>query len=287
VNRFQFVADYQRRYGVKRLCTIVGVARSSYYYWRATAGDRAARQAADARLAARIRAVHCESDGTYGVPRITAELREEGERISHKRIAPVMRSINLAGVRLRRRHRTTIPDLFNQLNGLIRQLVRQAEGRDAEPTACVIDAQRAVFLPGGEVAVDGFPGCGVVGQVATGDPGPVDVQDGLKTSANVPATSQGIDTGKKITDRKRHIGVDIFGLLLASGSPPRACRTTPAGSTCSPASPTPTPASPKPGPTPATAPKSSTTAPPSALMSKSSNATPTPRASKSSHDGGA
>ncbi len=110
MNRFQFVADHQRRYGVKRLCAILGIARSSYYYWCRTAANRATRQAADARLAARIRAVHRESDGTYGVPRITAELRETGERINHKRIARVMRSINLAGVRLRRRHRTTIAD---------------------------------------------------------------------------------------------------------------------------------------------------------------------------------
>ncbi|MYX60728.1 IS3 family transposase, partial [Streptomyces sp. SID8382] len=72
MNRFQFVADHQRRYGVKRLCTILGIARSSFYYWRRTAADRAARQAADARLATRIRAVHHESGGTYGVPRITA-----------------------------------------------------------------------------------------------------------------------------------------------------------------------------------------------------------------------
>ncbi len=110
VNRFQFVADHQRRYGVKRLCTILDITRSSFYYWRRTAADRAARQAADDRLAARIRAVHRESDGTYGVPRITAELRDDGERINHKRIARVMRSIGLAGVRLRRRHRTTVAD---------------------------------------------------------------------------------------------------------------------------------------------------------------------------------
>lgn len=110
MNRFQFVADHQRRYGVKRLCAILGIVRSSYYYWCATAADRAARQASDARLAARIRVVHQESDGTYGVPRITAELREAGEQVNHKRIARVMRSINLAGVRLRRRHRTTIAD---------------------------------------------------------------------------------------------------------------------------------------------------------------------------------
>ncbi|MFF4978332.1 IS3 family transposase [Streptomyces sp. NPDC001083] len=111
VNRCQFVEDHQRRYGVKRLCRILGIARSSFYRWRRTAPLRAARQAADARLAARIRAIHRASDGTYGVPRITAELREDGEVANHKRVARVMQAIGLAGLRLRRKHRTTIPDL--------------------------------------------------------------------------------------------------------------------------------------------------------------------------------
>lgn len=31
---FQFVADHQRRYGVKRLCQVLQIARSSYYHWR-------------------------------------------------------------------------------------------------------------------------------------------------------------------------------------------------------------------------------------------------------------
>ncbi|CAM5570737.1 IS3 family transposase ISTesp3 [Streptomyces alboniger] len=110
MNRFQFVADHQRRFGVKRLCTILGIARSSFYYWRNAAAARAARQAADAQLAARIRTVHHSSDGTYGVPRITAELREDGERINHKRVARVMQAIGIAGLRLRRKHHTTIAD---------------------------------------------------------------------------------------------------------------------------------------------------------------------------------
>ncbi|MDX3351731.1 IS3 family transposase [Streptomyces violaceoruber] len=110
VNRFQFVADHQRRFGVKRLCTILNIARSSFYYWRKTAAARTARQAADAQLAARIRTVHRDSDGTYGVPRITAELREAGELVNHKRVARIMRQADLAGLRLRRRHRTTIAD---------------------------------------------------------------------------------------------------------------------------------------------------------------------------------
>jgi transposase InsO family protein len=50
VTRFQFVADHQARYGVKRLCQILKLARSSYYYWKATAPARAARDAADLAL---------------------------------------------------------------------------------------------------------------------------------------------------------------------------------------------------------------------------------------------
>jgi hypothetical protein len=91
VNRFQFVADHQLRFGVKRLCTILDVARSSFYYWRRTAAARAARQTADAKLATRIRAVHRDSDGTYGVLRITAELRDRGEVVNRKRVARIMR----------------------------------------------------------------------------------------------------------------------------------------------------------------------------------------------------
>ncbi|MFJ3098302.1 IS3 family transposase [Streptomyces hydrogenans] len=112
MNRCQFVDDHHhRRHGVKRLCDILGLSRSSFYYWRRTAAAPAARQAVEAGLAARIRKVHQDSDGTYGAPRITAELRDEGGPVvNHKRVARIMRSIGLEGVRLRRGHRTTVAD---------------------------------------------------------------------------------------------------------------------------------------------------------------------------------
>jgi transposase InsO family protein len=111
VNRCQFVEDHQRRFGVTRLCSLLGIARSSFYYWRRTATTRAARQAAEAELATRISKAHQDSDGTYGAPRITAELRDEdGLVVNHKRVARIMRAIGIEGVRLRRRHRTTISD---------------------------------------------------------------------------------------------------------------------------------------------------------------------------------
>ena len=47
MNRFQFVEDHKDAYGVKRLCEIVEIARSSFYAWLAAAPGRAARAAED------------------------------------------------------------------------------------------------------------------------------------------------------------------------------------------------------------------------------------------------
>ncbi|GAA3289683.1 hypothetical protein GCM10020295_02140 [Streptomyces cinereospinus] len=97
---------------MKRLCQVLEVARSSFYKWRAGRAACTARERADAALAERIRAVHAEWDGTYGRPRITAELREEGERVNHKRVGRVMRKFGIARLRLRKRQVTTVPEPF-------------------------------------------------------------------------------------------------------------------------------------------------------------------------------
>ncbi|MEW2426289.1 IS3 family transposase [Streptomyces nigra] len=104
MDRCQFVQNHQRRIGVKRLCDILGLSRSSFYHWRRTAPQQG-RLGRPPRPSsrARIRTVHQESDGTYGAPRITAVLHDQGERINRKRVARVMRTIGLEVVRLRRR----------------------------------------------------------------------------------------------------------------------------------------------------------------------------------------
>lgn len=110
MSRFQFVDDHHRAFGVKRLCQVLGLNRSSYYKWRDGAEARTAREAADQALAEEIRTVHADSDGAYGSPRVTAELRADGRRINEKRVARVMRKFSITGIRLRRRVRTTIPE---------------------------------------------------------------------------------------------------------------------------------------------------------------------------------
>ncbi|MBB4138114.1 transposase InsO family protein [Gordonia humi] len=116
MNRFQFVEDHKDAYGVKRLCEVIEIARSSFYAWLAAAPGREARAAADQALAARIRRVQDPEQGgdrAYGAPRVTADLNEgvaAAERVNHKRVARVMGEHQFAGIRLRRRVKTTIPD---------------------------------------------------------------------------------------------------------------------------------------------------------------------------------
>lgn len=109
MSRFQFVADHRHAFEVKRLCE---VNRSSFYAGDAAAPARAQRAAADAELAERIRVAH-EADKAYGAPRITAQLNDGAppeQRVNHKRFAPVMAEHGIAGIRLRRRVRTTVPE---------------------------------------------------------------------------------------------------------------------------------------------------------------------------------
>jgi transposase InsO family protein len=116
VSRFQFVADHRHAFEVKRLCEIVGVARSSFYAWQDAAPRRAARAAADAELADRIRAIH-DQDRALGAPRITAELNDgaaSDQKVNRKRVTRVMRARAIVGLRLRRRVRTTIPEPADQ-----------------------------------------------------------------------------------------------------------------------------------------------------------------------------
>ncbi|MBB5940452.1 IS5 family transposase [Streptomyces zagrosensis] len=67
---------------------------------------------------------------------------------------------------------------IGELHDRLRDRVREAAGRDTEPTAGIIDAQS------------------------------------VKAAASVPAATRGFDGGKKVNGRKRHIVVDTLGLLL-------------------------------------------------------------------------
>ena len=114
MSRFQFVDDHRDLFSVKRLCRVLRVSRSGYYRWRDAREARAARLAADRVLAEQIRQIHAEHDGTYGSPRVMAELRDTGRKVNHKRVERVMRVFGIVGVHLRKKVRTTVPEPSHQ-----------------------------------------------------------------------------------------------------------------------------------------------------------------------------
>jgi putative transposase len=92
-------------YRVATQCRVLGVSPSGYYAWL----DRgpSARRVTDEALLKCIRTIHSVSRGTYGAPRIHAELVDEGWRIGRKRVARLMREAGLCGVSRRKWITTT------------------------------------------------------------------------------------------------------------------------------------------------------------------------------------
>jgi transposase InsO family protein len=88
-------------------CRALGVSRSWSCKWNGgTLPPRAARQAA---LAAEVRRLFTAHRGTYGSPRITADLRAAGWRVSENTVAAVMCTLGLAARRTKKRRSTTRP----------------------------------------------------------------------------------------------------------------------------------------------------------------------------------
>lgn len=82
-------------YSVRVLCHVLEVARSGYYGW--SRGQASARALANVRLLEQIKAIHQARRGNYGSPRITEELRQNGQKCNHKRVERLMRQAGLKG----------------------------------------------------------------------------------------------------------------------------------------------------------------------------------------------
>jgi transposase InsO family protein len=109
VNVYPFIeAERAGQHNVKRACELMKVSRSAYY--RHASGEQSDRERVDEELTGVITAVHDTSRGTYGAPRVHAELAAAGHRHGRKRVARLMRVAGLQGKTPRRWRTTTIPD---------------------------------------------------------------------------------------------------------------------------------------------------------------------------------
>ena len=98
----------QAFFAVATMARVLGVSTTGYYAWRSRLPS--ARAVADDALLRRVRTIHAVSRGTYGAPRVHAELRAEGRAVGKKRIARLMRVAGIAGVSRRRGVITTRRD---------------------------------------------------------------------------------------------------------------------------------------------------------------------------------
>jgi putative transposase len=79
------------------MCRVLGVARSGFYAWTHTPISKHTLR--DQKLLESIRASYAISGGIYGSPRVFRDLRENGERVSRKRIARIMRENKIRAIR--------------------------------------------------------------------------------------------------------------------------------------------------------------------------------------------
>jgi len=99
------------RHAVVTLCRVLSVSPSGYWAWRPRGrAGRSSRAQADEHLVEQIRLIHQASRGTYGVPRVHAELASAGTHCGRKRVARLMRVAGLARCHRRRPFHTTHRD---------------------------------------------------------------------------------------------------------------------------------------------------------------------------------
>jgi putative transposase len=105
-----FVATQRTEHGIPHAtaCRALGVSQAWLYKWRH--GDVSKRRARQQALAAAIAELFARHKGTYGSPRITADLNEAGWRVSVNTVAAVMAELGLVARPKRRRRGLTKPD---------------------------------------------------------------------------------------------------------------------------------------------------------------------------------
>ena len=123
--RFVFVKNHRSQFPIDAMCRVLEVSRSGFYAWRDRPESQRVRD--DRRLAAKARAIHKATNGAYGSPRITRELKKD-EGVNHKRIERVMRQEGIRSVHRRKYVVTT--DSRHSL-----RIAPNLLGRDFEATA--------------------------------------------------------------------------------------------------------------------------------------------------------
>ena len=102
--RYQFIEDNRKEFAITRMCRVLDVSSSGYYAWRKRPSSQ--QEMANQELLKAIEVAYEKSNGTYGSPRIYAEVKEN-VACSENRVARLMKKQGLAAKQKRRFKHTT------------------------------------------------------------------------------------------------------------------------------------------------------------------------------------
>jgi transposase InsO family protein len=103
--KFRFISKNQGTFKVGRMCQLLNVSRGGYYAWLKRPRSRRSRE--NEKLKAKILNIFHGSHGTYGAPRIHADLRSQGFRCGRNRVARLMRQLGIKAKAKRKFKATT------------------------------------------------------------------------------------------------------------------------------------------------------------------------------------
>ena len=106
MSKYLFILAEKANHSIKAMCRVLMVSTSAFYDWLAR--EPSERDREDELLATHIRAIHKASKGTYGSPRVHAELRRGGFDVSRKRVIRIMQRLGLRARRPRKWKTTTV-----------------------------------------------------------------------------------------------------------------------------------------------------------------------------------
>jgi len=115
--RYRFIQAHRNEFRVWLMCRVLEVSRGGFYLWLKRPESQ--RSVENGRLVVAIRAIHRESRGVYGSPRVHARLRAQSGRYGRNRIARLMREMQIQGKRRRKFRVTTDSDHTLPISGNI------------------------------------------------------------------------------------------------------------------------------------------------------------------------
>lgn len=103
--KYAFIEEHRHIHGVGKMAKMLKITRSAYYAYRRRPVSN--REQENHNLVLKIQDIHSDMRQVYGSPRVTAELKSQGIKCSHNRVAKLMNNNNIVAVTKRRFKVTT------------------------------------------------------------------------------------------------------------------------------------------------------------------------------------